>query len=298
VDLIVQPQEGLKPIVDAIDEAARSIDITIFRLDRPQIVKALAAAVKRGVAVRALIAHTNSSGERALRKLELRLLEAGVTVARTSDDLPRYHGKLMTLDRTRLYLFGFNYTRDDIEKSRSFGLIVEDDEVVREAIRLFEADLLKQDYTPQHDSLVVSPENARERLARFIRGARQQLLIYDGRLSDKAMLRLLQERVKAGVEVRVLGRCAKSAKDVLRCEKLPRYRLHIRAIVRDGEQAFVGSQSLRKAELDERREVGMMIAHRPTVRRIEQTFEEDWALTATGKAAADREATPAPAAAG
>jgi hypothetical protein len=204
----------------------------------------------------------------------------------------------MTIDRDRLYLLGFNYTRTDIAKSRSFGLIVEDDGVVREAIRLFEADLLKQDYTPKHDSLVVSPENARERIGTFIKGAKQQLLIYDGRLSDRAMERLLLDRVNAGVEVRVLGKCGKGLRDALQCEKLPRYRLHIRAIVRDGEQAFVGSQSLRKAELDERREVGILLAHRPTVRRLQQTFEEDWALTDLAREAAERGAKEARAAAG
>jgi phosphatidylserine/phosphatidylglycerophosphate/cardiolipin synthase-like enzyme len=296
VDLIVQPSDGLSPLLKAIHDAKSAIDVTIFRLDRPEIVKALGAAVSRGVAVRALIAHTNSSGEKALRKLELRLLQAGVTVARTADDLPRYHGKLMTIDRDRLYLLGFNYTRSDIVRSRSFGLIVEDDDVVREAIRLFEADLLKQDYTPKHDSLVVSPENARERLSQFIKGATRQLLIYDGRLSDRAMQRLLLDRVKSGVEVRVLGRCSKDVRGRIPCASMPRYRLHIRAIVRDSEQAFVGSQSLRRAELDERREVGMLLAHRPTVRRIQQVFEEDWAVSDLAKEA--REEKEARAAAG
>ena len=54
--------------------------------------------------VRALIAHTNRGGEKSLRKLELRLLDAGVTVARTADDLPRYHGKMMIVDDTLLRL--------------------------------------------------------------------------------------------------------------------------------------------------------------------------------------------------
>ena len=36
-------------------------------------------------------------------------------------------------------------------------------------------------------------------------------------------------------------------------------RLHVRAIVRDGTHAFVGSQSLRKDELENRREVGLII---------------------------------------
>jgi phosphatidylserine/phosphatidylglycerophosphate/cardiolipin synthase-like enzyme len=281
--LIVQPQEGLAPVIAALKLAQKSVDITIFRLDRNEIVKALADAVQRGVAVRALIAHTNSSGDKALRKLELKLLERGVTVARSSDDLVRYHGKVVIIDRTRMLLLGFNYTKLDLDKSRSLGLIVEDDTVVKEAVRLFEADLLKQDYTPRHEALVVSPENARERLSDFIRTARQQLVIYDARLSDRSMIKLIAERVKAGVDVRILGHVAKAS--ALTWDKLPRYRLHIRAMVRDGEAAFVGSQSLRKVELDQRREVGMLISHRPTVRRILGTFEEDWALTAVAKQA-------------
>ena len=42
-----------------------------------ELEKALAAAVARGVAVRALIAHTNRGGEKNLRKLEMRLLGRG-----------------------------------------------------------------------------------------------------------------------------------------------------------------------------------------------------------------------------
>ena len=76
--LIIQPEAGLPPVVRAIRTARKSVDIVIFRLDRDEVEKALATAVQRGVTVRALIAHTNSGGEARLRKLEQRLLAAGV----------------------------------------------------------------------------------------------------------------------------------------------------------------------------------------------------------------------------
>ena len=120
--LIIQPDEGLTPMLQAVKRAKQSIDIVIFRFDRPELEKALAAAVSRGVPVRALIAHTNRGGEKNLRKLEMRLLEAGITVARTADDLTRYHGKMMIVDDA-LHVLGFNYTRLDIERSRSFGIV-------------------------------------------------------------------------------------------------------------------------------------------------------------------------------
>ena len=91
--LLVQPGDGVAPLVAGIDAARASVEILIFRFDRMEIEAALVNAVSRGVAVRALIAHTNRGGERSLRALELRLLGAGVTVARTADDLVRYHGR-------------------------------------------------------------------------------------------------------------------------------------------------------------------------------------------------------------
>ena len=97
--LIIQPDDGLTPLLKAVRRARKTIDIVIFRFDRVELEKALEAAVTRGVVVRALIAHTNRGGEKSLRRLELRLLDAGVTVARTADDLPRYHGKIA--DRRR-----------------------------------------------------------------------------------------------------------------------------------------------------------------------------------------------------
>src|SRR5690349_15228323 len=96
--LCVLPDDGLTPLLKGIDGAQTSIDIMIFRFDLKDVEAALARAVSRGVSVRALVAHANKAGEDGLRQLEQRLLAEGVSVARTADDLVRYHGKLMIVD--------------------------------------------------------------------------------------------------------------------------------------------------------------------------------------------------------
>jgi len=274
VQLIIQPDHGLAPLIKAIRQARKHLDIVIFRFDRPELEKALEAAVARGVVVRALIAHTNRGGEKSLRKLELKLLAAGVTVARTADDLPRYHGKMMVVDDT-LYVFGFNYTKLDIEKSRSFGVVTSDKKLVKEAGALFEADRVRQPYMPGDDRLVVSPESSREVLTTFIKRTRKQLLIYDEKVTDNLVLRVLQQRCKAGVEIRVIGKVDKQIEGLV-TRKMPDLRLHVRAMIRDGSSAFVGSQSLRKLELDGRREVGVLIDDQRVVKQMLDVFEQDW----------------------
>ena len=54
-------------------------------------------------------------------------------------------------------------------------------------------------------------------------------------------------------------------------------------IVRDGRRAFVGSQGLRKVELDGRREVGVIVKDPKVIARMTAIFEEDWSETDRGK---------------
>jgi cardiolipin synthase A/B len=202
-------------------------------------------------------------------------------VARTADDLVRYHGKMMILDGRVLHLYGFNFTALDIKKSRSFGVISKNAKLVQEAIKLFESDFERQPYVPASDRFIVSPENARDRLGAFLKGARKQLLIYDPGLTDDAMVRLLVDREKAGVDVKIIGKV--DGKGSLACEKYPGKRLHVRAIIRDGKRAFVGSQSLRRVELEKRREVGVIVNDARVVREMQAVFDRDWAETDSGK---------------
>jgi len=279
--LIVQPEDGVVPVVAGIRSARKTIDMPIFRLDHIEVDKAIKSAVKRGVIVRTLIAHTNSGGEKGLRKLEQRLLATGATVSRTDDDLIRYHNKFMIVDGRTLFVLGFNYTHLDIDRSRSFGIIATSRRLVQEAIKLFEADFNRQSYAAGLKSFLVSPENSRTELAALLRGAKKQLLIYDVRITDNAMIRILKERAKAGVEIRMMGKLQKKDLDA-RIERFPG-KLHARTIIQDSRKAFVGSQSLRRLELDERREVGVIVTDPRVVRQLVSTFESDWAQTDSGK---------------
>lgn len=285
--LLVQPGAGVAPLLSAIRSAKKSIEIMIFRFDEREIELALEKAVTRGVFVHALIAYTNRGDERNLRNIETRLLSAGVTVGRTAHDLARYHAKLMIVDRSVIYLMTFNYTHLDIDRSRSFGLVTENKQIVREAVKLFKADAARKPYKPGFGNFVVSPVNSRKRLSAFIKGARKQLLIYDGKLTDPQIVRLLQSRANAGVEVRVIGQFSKQDSRI-QAVKLASTRLHAQAIIRDGRQVFLGSQSLRKIELDARREVGLITRDPRVVKSLLDTFEADWLSSVLMKASTEK----------
>jgi phosphatidylserine/phosphatidylglycerophosphate/cardiolipin synthase-like enzyme len=285
VNLLVLPDDGLGAVVRAVRKAKKSVRVTLFRCDLREVEKALADAVARGVAVHALIAHTNRAGEKQLRALELRLLGAGLTVSRTDDDLARYHDKLLIVDEQMLFVLGFNFTRQDVGKRRSMAVATRKRRLVAEAIRLFDADAARQAYEGSTPDLVISPLNARARLTKMLKGARRTLWIYDPQAIDTPMLRILKERAEAGVDVRLLGKVGRAGQGLC-AEPPPTLRLHLRAILRDDMELFLGSQGLRGIELDRRREVGVLIRDRSAIRRFKQIFEQDWAGTSFAKAAA------------
>jgi len=251
------------------------VDIVIFRFDRAELEAGLKAAVGRGILVTALIAYANRGGEKSLRKLEMRLLAAGVTVSRTASDLVRYHDKLLIIDRRTLYALSFNFTHLDIDHSRGFGIVTRKSGLVQEALKLLDADNARTPYEAGSNDFVVSPVNARKQLTSLIGRARKELLIYDPKVADPGILRALNDRLHKGVKIRVIGAVGKKSHS-LDFRPLSGLRLHTRTIIRDGREAFVGSQSLRVAELDSRREVGVIVRGSKLVKGLVKTFEEDW----------------------
>jgi len=181
----------------------------------------------------------------------------------------------MIVDGKELHLLAFNYTRVDIERSRSFGVITSERELVQEAIALFDADSKRRKYKPGSPRFLVSPVNARQELTEFIKSAKKELLIYDVKISDREMIGLLEERACDGVEVRIIGKMSRHSSQIS-VRGLAKLRLHTRSMIRDGKDAFVGSQSMRELELDSRREIGIIFRDAEVIERMTKVFEEDW----------------------
>jgi phosphatidylserine/phosphatidylglycerophosphate/cardiolipin synthase-like enzyme len=86
---------------------------------------------------------------------------------------------------------------------------------------------------------------------------------------------MLKKKVEDGVDVRILGAVGRAGGG-LRREKIPDLRVHVRALLRDDRELFIGSQGLRAIELDRRRELGLVLRERTTIKRFRDVFEADW----------------------
>ena len=174
VKLLIQPQDGVAALLSAIKKAKSTIEIVIFRFDRAEIETALTAAVRRGVSVSALIAYANRGGEQHLRRLEMRLLAAGVNVSRTPAKLVRYHNKMMIVDGPRCCSCCRSISRTWISTTAAPSASSPEDETRRRGEETLRGRQSAQSRTgPVSIHFVVSPANARRQLAALILGRRR-----------------------------------------------------------------------------------------------------------------------------
>lgn len=292
VSLIVQPGDSFFPIVRAIDKAERSINLTVFRMDDPIIQKALVEAHDRRVRIRLLIASSARGWEEKNQKLFKDVKKAGIATKEPSGDSKkaRYHYKVLTVDESVAFVFTFNPTRENLHYTRDFGVEVYDPRVASELNRLFDADWDDISFTPYPDSpLMISPFNSREKMSAFIASASKSIHITDAKVEDPAIVELLAEKARQGVEVRILGKEKSAAKrsSAIEIRESPRFKLHAKCIIVDGSRAVIGSMNLRSESFDRRREVSIIVDDADVLRRLNAVFASDWEPKAPASASAE-----------
>ena len=282
ISLIVQPGDSFFPIVRAIDRADRSINLTVFRMDDPIIQRALIEARQRGIRIRVLISSNARGWEKKNRKLLKDANEAGIWTKEPAGDSKhaRYHYKMMTVDDDESFVFTFNPTRENLHYTRDFGVEIYNPTITAEINRLFDADWNDVSFNPDnHSPLLVSPFNSRKKMTYLLESAKTSIDIADAKLEDPAIVRLLVDKAREGIPVRVLGDEGhdNTLPSEIEFRTTPRYKLHAKCVIVDGALAVIGSMNLRTESLDRRRELSVAVTDSEVLGRLNAVFESDWA---------------------
>ena len=59
----------------------------------------------------------------------------------------------------------------------------------------------------------------------------------------------------------------------------PKLYMHAKIIVVDGKAAFVGSENISTASLNDNRELGIIVADANVLNTLQQTFQQDWSVS-------------------
>lgn len=295
ITLIVQPDDGRAPVLDAFNNAQTSINLIIYLLSDRDVITALKNAVLRGVAVRVLIEQSpccanNNSMQRAVFS---DLQEGGVQVQWTNPAFRLTHAKMAVIDGTTALIMSQNLTKTSFTFNREANIVDRDPADVESLGALFEADWARTPYAPTNPNLVIANADARRKLLAMINGTTKSLAIESEEMQDPTIIDALIAAQKRGVAVRYIGSMApmngnnpqrddnaagrkRLAAAGVGVRVLTTPYVHTKTMVADGTVAFVGSENFSAASLDTNREIGLLTTDPTAIARLTTVYTKDW----------------------
>ncbi len=292
--ILTMPEDGIGPVRELFETARRSLHIKMFTFDDPVLVESAIAAHRRGVAVSILLNPAKFSGLRMNDATHAAFRDAGIDVGWTNPRFAVSHEKSTVVDRSLALISTFNFSPKYFEKTRDYGVLLDDPDVIAAILACFEADRQRRPFETrdQDGPLAWSNLNARRIVADVIDGARKHLLIQHPKFNDGAILDRVLAAADRGVRVRFLcgGQQGIEDWDLLanlssqrillragvRLRKQHQLRQHAKLLLADGERAMVGSMNIDNQAYDQRRELGVVFDDPAAVKQLKKRFASDW----------------------
>ncbi len=287
--LFIQPDDGRAPILQVLDRAQESIDMTIYLFTDEEVADALARAAARGVRVRVLMEMEPFGGGKANAAMARRLQRAGVIVKAANPVFRYTHQKSIVVDNRVGVITTMNFTPSSFRRNREYGVIFSQPALIREMQTVFEADWQRETPDlPTQPLLVWSPINARETILTLINTAMETLDLEQADSADDEVVAALVAAARRGVKVRLIRPSptpretdeAAHVQELVAAGAQVAYldspRVHAKIIVVDGRRALIGSMNLTMTSLDFNRELGIIVNDDRLIAQVMQVIERDW----------------------
>jgi len=294
--LIVEPDDGLQPVVDFIQSAESSLLIKQFTFTEESFIQAVIERKNAGVDVRVMLNTQRSGGDRANDETFEKFENAAVNVQWASPKFYVTHEKSMVVDGKAALIATFNLSEKYFSLTRDYGVITEQPHRVAQITEVFDADWEHRDWTASsYEGLLWSNTNSRYHMAQFIDTAQHRLDIQHPKYVDAVILDHIAAAADRGVKVHVLcgGKHGISEWDILdtfaslrtlrrfgvKVHKQKNLRVHAKLLIADDEHALLGSMNIDRSAFDMRRELGITISEQEVVARLKEIFDSDWELS-------------------
>lgn len=281
-ELVVMREKGLETLVSMISESKESIDLHIYIIttSSKELMDSLKDAMDRGVKLRLMVEddpfYWKQPKENPSEKAINELVERG---AEYKPDNPVFsksrvtHEKSMVFDGKKGLILTGNLGGSTFSKNLDLGaIVVENPKTVDQMKTIFDSDWNR---TPLPDlgetNLVISPENAREKITGLVLGAKQSIQILQQGLSDKELISSIAKRSQEGINTEITLTDPGIAQGVMQSGAYLALNgadvnfmvspyIHAKALGVDkgteDSKTYVGSQNFSQSGIDKNRELG------------------------------------------
>ncbi|GER86740.1 hypothetical protein KDW_09020 [Dictyobacter vulcani] len=294
VKLFIEPAAGEQVITSVINNAQTSIWLEMYLLTDKKVISALENAAHRHVEVRVMLeAHPYGGSLLSPQQTLDRLQAAGIQARTSNPQFALTHEKGMIIDGRTAYIMTCNFTASALGNSqytlnREYGIIDTSTQDVTAVQAIFNADWQRIPVKLASPRLVVSPLNSHSTFLSLIHHATTSLSIEAEELQDSQVQQALTEARQRGVQVRIILPASTGGQDYnlagitamqksgVQVRQDTQLYMHAKIIVVDQKKAFVGSENISTASLDQNRELGILVADTYVLSALSNTFQQDW----------------------
>ena len=285
----VEPAAGYGFIDHAIEQARRTIDLSMYELEDPTIENDLAARARAGVEVRVIL--DSEYGISGVNEPGARILDQGGVHVAWAPGSQIFHAKYLVIDGTTLYVGTGNLTSRYYSSTRDFWIVDRDRADVIAASATFSADFSHRSAPlgSGNGDLVWSPGSSGA-LVRLINSARHSLLVENEEMDSSTIESALESAAERGVDVEVV--MTDDSQWHIALAELARAGVHVHVLTQDqvyihakvicadchttDATAFVGSENFSTSSLDYNRELGIITSVTSVTRSVCSTVQSDF----------------------
>jgi phosphatidylserine/phosphatidylglycerophosphate/cardiolipin synthase-like enzyme len=289
-DVWTEPQMGYGFLVNAIQHARHSIDMSMYELSDGSIERELIAKAHSGVTVRVLLdAAYYGTSDNAPAVALLRASSVHVEWAPSSQI---FHAKYLVIDKSSAFVGTGNLDSSDYSSTRDFWVEDRLASDVRAIESTFSDDFARKGIPPRSSGGLVWSPGSTSTLVDLIASARRTLLVENEEMDSPSIEQALVTAAKRGVLVKVVMTYDSSSKaalvqlegagvhvHVLNSSQLY---IHAKAICVDCEVSsgtvFIGSENFSTSSLSYNRELGVVTDTPKAVDAVMDAVNSDYAV--------------------
>jgi len=284
-----EPAAGYAFLYAAIVTAKYDLELSMYELSDPVVVRDLIARAKAGVDVRVLL-NADYEGRSENASAFAALQSGGVHVAWAPSN-QIFHAKYLVVDQRTAYIGTGNLVAYDYASTRDFWVADDDPVDVAAIATTFASDFHHQVLSGEGPGGLVWSPGSGPALANVIDSARSTLLVENEEMDNASIERALEAAAKRGVDVEVvmtkdsqwspaLRQLARAGVHARTLDSSQVY-VHAKVICADcgprGGTLFVGSENFSTSSLSYNRELGVVTRSPQTVAAVAHVVRSDFA---------------------
>ncbi|MDD3793490.1 MAG: phosphatidylserine/phosphatidylglycerophosphate/cardiolipin synthase family protein [Candidatus Gracilibacteria bacterium] len=275
----------LDEIVKKIENSKEKIYIEVYMFTENRIKTALIKAKKRGIDVKVILEKdpymAYSINDKTYNELKKNTIEV---VWSNTKNYSLNHSKMIIIDDEIILSTG-NLTYSTFTQNRDFFVFIKDKKILLDFLKIFDYDFNGIKNYVENENIVISPNNSRIKIEKLFENAKNEIKIYMQYLNDEEMnQKLLKLKEKDNLKIQIIidetainNETTKNLQNKgIEIKKLPKYKMHSKAILIDNETIFIGSVNFSNYSLDKNRELGILTNDKQIIIDFLDRFKTDF----------------------